>query len=236
MIDTHCHLLPGLDDGPVTVDEAVELASLLVRQGVEVVVCTPHLSRQHPVTRADARASLLTLQQALVRHRIDLRMVLAAEVTDVNAVSLDITALRELSVSGRFLIVEFNASATAWAVESVARRMVDLGLVPVIAHPERLGAYAREPEMIEGARALGALVQVVAPSLTGQWGETVARVAWELLAAGRADIVASDAHGVGRRSPCLDAARELVVGRLGTARWDELTAAAPARMLEGVDD
>jgi hypothetical protein len=100
MIDTHCHLLPGLDDGPATVDESVELAIEMVAQGVKSVVCTPHLSRQFPVPQERALEALEALQLELGRRRIDLPLTLAAEVSDVNAVTLDAAALRERSIGG----------------------------------------------------------------------------------------------------------------------------------------
>lgn len=233
MIDTHCHLLPGLDDGPATVGEAVELAAEMVAQGVTSVVCTPHLSRQFPVLQAQARASLEAFELELQRRRIDLSLTLAAEVSDVNAVTLDAAELRERSVGGRHLVVELAPLTTATAAELLTRRLTAMGFVPVIAHPERLESVAREPAAMDGVRTLGGLVQVMAPSLTGRWGDGVAQVAWQLVTTGRVDLVASDAHGADRRKCHLAEAGELVSRRRGQAYWDELTTAAPARLLAG---
>jgi len=235
MIDTHCHLLPGLDDGPATIDEAVELAIVMVAQGVKSVVCTPHLSRQFPVPQARALEALAALELELERRRIDLPLTLAAEVSDVNAVTLGAAALRERSIGGRHLVVELASTTTAPAAESLTRRLAAMGLAPVIAHPERLEAVGRDPASVDGVRALGGLVQVTASGLTGRWGESVAQVAWELLATGRVDLVASDAHGAHRRKCHLAEARELVCRRAGQACWDELTTTAPTRLLEGAD-
>lgn len=232
MIDTHCHLLPGLDDGPVTVEEALELAAAMVAQGVTHVVCTPHLSRQFPVSHRQALEALHVLEAALAHRGVELALTLAAEVTDVNAVTLDPAALRERSIGGRYLVVELAASSTAAAAELLVRRFDRMGLVPVFAHPERVPAFGRDPASVEGLRALGGLVQVMASSLTGRWGVGVEDAAWALLAAG-ADLVASDAHGATRRRCHLDEAREQVCDRMGGRYWDELTLVAPARLLAG---
>lgn len=233
MIDTHCHLLAGVDDGPATIDDSVELALALVAQGVESVVCTPHLSRAFPVTQARALEALAALELELGRRRIDLELTLAAEVSDVNAVTLGGAELRERSIAGRYLVVELSRTVTAAAAELLTRRLGAAGLLPVVSHPERLQIVRRDPGSLDGVRALGGLVQVMASSLTGRWGEAVGQTAWELLDTGRADLVASDAHGTLRRRCHLDEARELVCRRAGQACWDELTIAAPARVLGG---
>lgn len=233
MIDTHCHLLPGLDDGPATIDEAVELATVMVAQGVKSVVCTPHLSRQFPVPPARALEALEALELELARRHIDLPLTLAAEVSDVNAVTLGAAELRERSIGGRHLVVELGPTTTASAAELLTRRLTAMGLVPVIAHPERLEAFGREAASLDGVRGLGGLVQVMASSLTGRWGEAVAQVAWEFLATGRVDLIASDAHGAHSRKCHLAEAREMVCRRAGQACWNELTTAAPARLLGG---
>lgn len=233
MIDTHCHLLPGLDDGPATVEASLELARAMVVQGVTHAVCTPHLSRQFPVPAVQALAALQALDAALAREGVELALTLAAEVTDVNAVTLDAAVLRERSIAGRYIVVELAPSATAASAELLLRRLGVIGLVPVVAHPERVPAFGRDPASVDGLRALGGLVQVMASSLTGRWGAGVEAVAWELLAAGRADLVASDAHGTTRRRCHLGEAREHVCERLGVRYWDELTLAAPTRLLAG---
>lgn len=233
MIDTHCHLLPGLDDGPATVGESVELAAAMVAQGVTHAVCTPHLSRQFPVSVPQAREALQALEAALAPEGLGLALTLAAEVTDVNAVTLGAPDLRERSIGGRYLVVELAPSSTAAAAELLVRRLDAMGLVPVFAHPERVPSFGRDPGAVDGLRALGGLVQVMASSLTGRWGAGVEAVAWELLAAGSADLVASDAHGAARRRCHLDEAREQVWERMGDRYWDELTLVAPARLLAG---
>lgn len=231
MIDTHCHLLPGLDDGPDTVAASVELAVDMVAQGVIGAVCTPHLSRRYPVTREDASASLAALERELHGRGVDLPLTLAAEVSDANAVTLEIATLVERSIAGRYLVVELAAGSTAAGAELVVQRLTAAGLVPVLAHPERLPAFAGDAGAIDAVLGRGALVQVMASSLTGRWGEAVERSAWDLVASGRAALVASDAHGVRRRRCHLAEARDLVCHRLGSSRWDELTLAAPERLL-----
>lgn len=230
MIDTHCHLLPGVDDGPKTLEQAVALARELVGQGVDVVLCTPHWSSLFPSGHADARRACDALDAELRGRGISLRLELAAELSLAYAATQPAEALRLRSVHGRVL-VELVHDSLPNLVAAVVGRLAGDDLVPVFAHPERWQAAQRDTGILDTARSEGALLQVVAPSLTGRWGEPVREAAWALLREGRADLLGSDAHGTGRRGCELAAARGLVVERLGAACWERVAVTGPARLL-----
>jgi protein-tyrosine phosphatase len=233
LIDTHCHLLPGIDDGPKTVDEAVSLARDLVLQGVDIALCTPHWSRFFPTQHADISDARGALQEELQRLGIPLRLEISAELSAAFAATKPIDEVRQRSVTERWVIVELVEDELPNLVSTVLERLMTNGLFPVLAHPERWRVIHRDPKMLDQARSAGALVQVVAPSLTGRWGATVRAAAWDLVASERADLLASDAHDLDRRRCELDAARTLVTEHLGSARWDDLTIHAPRRLLAG---
>jgi protein-tyrosine phosphatase len=231
VIDTHCHLLPGLDDGPRTAADSLALARRLVEDGVSSVLCTPHYSRLFPTEHADAVASLAILDKGLADASIALQLRLAAEIGPAHAVSTPLDELQKRAVSGRYLIVEVLADSPAGLFETVADRLDEAGLVPIFAHPERCRAVQRHPMLIEDARLRGALVQVVAPSLIKRWGRGVASAAWGLLGAGWVDLLGSDAHGARRRGVHLREAVELVRARFGDGVADDLVRRNPARVL-----
>ena len=232
MIDTHCHILHGVDDGPATLEEAVELAVSMVGQGIRHAVCTPHLSRQFPTEPRAAKVAFAALAGELRSRGVALSLTLAAEVSEPNTAELGGSILRERAIGGRYLVVELEQASTGMTAEATVRRLRAARLVPVIAHPERLPAFQSETELAQQLRQQGALVQVVAPSLTGRWGEKVERAAWSLLSAGDVDLVASDAHGVRRRRCWMADAAEIVRRRLGTAAWRQVTEEGPAKLLE----
>jgi protein-tyrosine phosphatase len=235
MIDTHCHLLPGVDDGPASTDEAVALARELVAQGVETVVCTPHWSSRFPTRHEDAAAAHSVLEDALRREQVPLELVLAAELSDAVAVTRSVDEVRRRSIASRWVIVELVERSLPLHVEMVVRRLEAAGLGTVLAHPERCKAVQDDPGALDGARAAGALVQLVAPSLTGRAGRKVRKTAWLLADTGRVDLVGSDAHDTGKRRCELEAAGDLVAKELGPERWSALTREAPGRLLEGED-
>jgi protein-tyrosine phosphatase len=234
VIDTHCHLLPGIDDGPPTVDEAVALGWALASQGVELAVCTPHWSRAFPTSHARSVAARDVLADALLRAEIRLDLLVSAELSAVVAATEPLAEIRERSMAGRLVLVEMVGDSLPAHISAVTRRLASAGLTTVLAHPERCGAVQSDPRLLDHLREEGAYVQIVAPSLTGHRATREGDTAWELLDTGRADLIASDAHG-SRRRPCqLEAAEELVTNRFGPAAWRELTRDAPRRLLDGV--
>jgi protein-tyrosine phosphatase len=230
VIDTHCHLLPGIDDGPKKLEHAVALARELVAQGVETVLCTPHWSSMYPSDHADAERARDALDAELRRRDIPLRIELAAELSLAYAATQPAEQLRLRSVRSRVL-VELVPDSLPNLVAAVVERLAGEELAPVFAHPERWPAVQRDPTILDPARSDGALLQVVAPSLTGRWGDAVREAAWELLEEGRADLVGSDAHDTGRRGVELAAARGLVFDRLGAGCWERVAVSGPTRLL-----
>lgn len=231
MIDTHCHLLPGLDDGPSSLDGSLALARRLVEDGVSHVLCTPHYSRMFPTRHADAVEQFTALRRALAEASSPLEIELGAEVGPALAVSIPLDELRARSVGGRYLVVEVLPNSPGGFFDAVADRLEEAGLVPIFAHPERCRAVQRHPTLVEAARDRGALVQIVAPSLVRRWGRGVASSAWGLLGAGWVDLLGSDAHGARRRGVHLAEAVELVEKRFGAKVARDLVQRNPARVV-----
>lgn len=232
MIDTHCHLLPDLDDGPSTLRDAVALANKLVADGVRFVLCTPHYSRHFPTEHTHAENRLTELREALDRASVKLQMRLAAEIGPAFAVSSPLPELQRRSISDRYLLVEILPDSPGGVFDAVTDRLEEVGLAPIFAHPERCRAVQRHPTLVEGARERGALIQVVAPSLIRRWGRGVASAAWGLVGAGWVDLLGSDAHGAGRRGVHLAEAAELIEARFGTRTAEDLVVRNPTRVVE----
>jgi protein-tyrosine phosphatase len=232
LIDTHCHLLPRVDDGPRTDAESLRLARRLLEEGVTTVVCTPHFSEQVPTPSLVARERHDELRRELDVLGIELETTLAAEVSVGLALRTPLERLRTRAIAGRYLLVELVSDTPAPAARAVAGRLADAELVPIVAHPERCRAMQLDPTLLDEVREAGALVQVVAPSLAGHWGDEVWRAAWQLVETGRADLLASDAHRVSGSSPQLAAVATLVASRCGRERREELTETGPRRLLE----
>jgi protein-tyrosine phosphatase len=131
----------------------------------------------------------------------------------------------------RRVLVEVNRDTPAGFLELLLDRLGELELRLVLAHPERCPALHSQPHLIDHARSRGTLVQVVAPSLVGRWGETAAQAAWRLLESGRVDILASDAHRPSHSRFSLRQALPVLAQRLGATRLRMLTEDCPAAAL-----
>jgi protein-tyrosine phosphatase len=232
LIDTHCHLLPRLDDGPRTEEESLALARELSAQGVTRVLCTPHFSGMFPTVHAEAVERLRSLQPLLEAAGIRLETSLAAEIGPAAAVSEPLDELLERSVERRFAIIEVLADSPPASLAAIAERLGAAGLRTVFAHPERNRAVQRKPGLLDPLRSDGALVQIVAPSLVGRWGPETDAAAWRLIDTGRADLLASDAHGAFRRRPHLRRACARIAERLGEDFVYELTESRPRLLLD----
>ena len=234
MIDTHCHLLPGVDDGPATELDSIELARRLREQGVRRIVCTPHVSRRHQPAVALVRTRLEQLARSLHVLEIDVRLAAAGELSGSFVLASDPALLDPWRIGERHVLVEVARDVTPSFFEAVADALDRVGLAPVFAHPERSLLVRRDPRLLDSVRSGGALVQVVAPSLAAAPSSDVYRTAWAMLESGSADIVASDAHrAVGALR--LGGVLSLIDQRFGAEAREHLTAAVPRRVLGEAD-
>jgi protein-tyrosine phosphatase len=232
MIDLHCHLLPGIDDGPATMDETIAMARAAAADGSQVVVATPHVSWTFPRnTAAVISAKVDEVRAALSDAKIGLDIRMGAEVEVTRAVQLDDADLRSLRLGdGAWLLVEcpleaYSSSALAAAMRSLASRGHHL----VLAHPERSRAFQRDPDALKGLVADGMVTCITAAALSGRFGRTSRGFATALVRDGLAHVVASDAHDSARRSPRLRS--ELEAAGLGL-QAAVLAGATPAAILE----
>jgi protein-tyrosine phosphatase len=234
-IDTHVHLLPGIDDGPATLDESVDLARLLVEDRVGTAVATPHVRPDHPgVVPAELSGRCSALEEELQRAGVPLEVVAGGEVDLIWAGEASDEDLRLTTYGqrGRFVLVETPYSPLPRHFEQV---LFELQMrVPgiLLAHPERNPTFQQDPRRLDELVDGGILLQITASSLvTG--GSGSGRSARDLVKRRRAHVIASDAHGAERvaRSPL--AAGVEVAARLAPERAEWMVVDAPAAVLAG---
>lgn len=218
MIDLHAHLLPGLDDGPATMEGAVALARAAAADGIGTVVCTPHMDERRPITPARVRAGVEALTARLEREGIDLELRTGGEITlsFLPGMSDEDLAAASLGGGGRWILIELRGGG--WPL-GLADRLADLeirGFGVVFAHPERAEFVQRAPDRLHDLVGRGALMQLNAGSLTGENGPRARIAAAALLRGGLAHVIATDAHSADRRPPELRAGLEAAARELGT--------------------
>lgn len=208
MIDLHCHLLPGIDDGAADLDESVAMGRLAAAEGTTLIVATPHL-RQGRFWNA-GRATLEALA-AEVAQRLEgiVEVRLGGEIaahSESFEEMLELPGGDLLTLAGsRYVLVEVPWQPVAFDVMELVHELTVRDLVPILAHPERVRWLAEDPPLLAALRRAGALLQLTGASVTGELGSLPQRVSKSLLDAGMADLVASDGHSPAVRPPGLGA-------------------------------
>ncbi|HSK15619.1 MAG TPA: CpsB/CapC family capsule biosynthesis tyrosine phosphatase [Gaiellaceae bacterium] len=231
MIDLHSHILPGLDDGSRTVEDARALAHRAAADGVTAIAATPHVRPDYPTRPEEMERGVLRLREDFLEQGIDVEVLQGGEIDLGTLATLADDDLRRftLAQSGTYLLLEFPYAGWPAGLEETVYALGLRGLVPILAHPERNRAVQGNPTRLAEAVRLGALVQLTAASLDGRIGRSAERAAGRLLELGLAHVLASDAHTPEIREAGLGAAAEAVGGEL--ARF--LTVEAPAAIVAG---
>ncbi len=230
-IDIHCHLLPGLDDGPPTPEVAAHMCALALAAGTVAVIATPHANHRFAFDPEQAAARRSELEAGLERP---LRLFGGCEVEmscETLPAVLECPAAYTLAGS-RYLLVELMPAGLPPHLERVWGGLLDRGLVPVLAHPERHALLQARPERLASWVKRGLLVQLTADALTGRRGARVQGLAAELLRRRLVHFVASDGHDPLRRPPRLLEAYRAVHERLSPQLADRLFIHNPRAVLE----
>ena len=233
MIDLHCHLLPGLDDGSPDFATSLAMAKLAVADGITDIACTPHITPGvYDNSSATIRPLIETLVAMLDSEGIGLKLWMGADVHVAPDLVAKLGSGFVPTLAGsRYFLLEPPHQVVPQRLDELVRSLIQAGFVPLITHPERLGWIESHYEMIERMLKYGALVQLTAGSLTGGFGRRAQYWSERLLDKGLVDIVASDAHNITGRQPTLSAAVEVIAGRLGDAAAMELVLHRPAAIL-----
>jgi protein-tyrosine phosphatase len=191
VIDLHCHILPGLDDGSRDLDDSVGMARQGIADGIEVIAATPHIHPRHAVVIGELEERVAQVNAELARQRVDVRVVTGGEVSEPMLDQLDEDDLRRVSLGGGgWILVEPRPGPLSDHLELAVDALTRRGFRSLVAHPERhAGGDFRE--RMEGLVAAGALIQVTAALIADG---PAAPVMLELAALGLVHVLASDAH------------------------------------------
>jgi protein-tyrosine phosphatase len=233
VIDLHCHLLPGIDDGAADLSVSLQMARAFVEQGVTVVACTPHiLPGLYHNSGPAIRQATDDLQAVLNDEGIRLRVVPGADAHMTPDFVAGLRSGRVLSLAdSRYVLVEPPHHTAPPQLEDFFFNLVVAGYVPILTHPERLSWVPSRYETIKRLVQAGVLMQVTCGSLSGAFGRNPLYWANRMLDEGLVHILASDAHDAERRRPDLAAGFELAAKRVGPKEAQNLVLTRPAGIL-----
>ena len=233
MIDLHCHLLPGIDDGSPDLETSLEMARIAVADGIVTMACTPHIyPGVYDNTGDGIRLAIVRLQKALDTYRIPLKLVAGADAHVAPELPAKLRSGDAPSLAGsRYFLLEPPHHVAPPRFEDFVFNLLAGGFVPLITHPERLSWIEDHYKTFCALVDQGAWLQVTAGSLTGRFGSRPRYWGERLLDEGRVHVLATDSHGVKRRPPLLAEGREAAERRVGVEESWHLVRTRPAGIL-----
>ena len=198
MIDIHTHILPNIDDGADSLEEAYEMALMAVRSGVEALVATPHSNQGMGIMDHERRKqeqAFLDLEQVLLREKVPLKLYRGMEIwSSIDMVEKIQTGKLITLNETPYVLIEFAFDEEPWWIEAIIDELQGAGLVPILAHPERYFCVQEDPGLLSEWRMQGAQAQMNKGSILGRFGREIERTAEILLKKHLFTCIASDAH------------------------------------------
>lgn len=232
MVDIHCHILPGVDDGSRSWEMTAEMCRMAAEDGVTHIVATPHANHEFAYDRERYTEMLGELHDA-AHGKLAFTLGCDFHFSYENLQDALEHPRRYTIGDTQYLLIEFSDYAIPPSVQQDVFALRSRGIVPVITHPERNQLLLKKPEMVLSLVQQGCLVQVTGDAATGAWGKRSQSMIKWLLERDAVHVVASDAHDTVRRRPVLSQAREAIAKISGTETAEVLVAQNPMAIVEG---
>ena len=232
MVDIHCHILPGIDDGSDTWDTTAEMCRMAARDGITHIVATPHCDGLYEYDRAHFTDMLATLSEvAGGRTTFSIGCDFHLSGRNVEAAMDD---PRPFALGDtQYLMVEFDHHGIPSNASDLLRAILSRGMVPIVTHPERNAYLMKNLDVVQQYIQMGCLSQVTANAFTGFWGPKSKKAAEKLLKKKAIHIVATDAHDLKLRPPLLSEARTRIATIAGEDIAEALCTHNPAAVVAG---
>ena len=233
-IDIHCHILPGIDDGPGDIGESVEMARMAIDDGISTILATPHIldgaydntaekiKEAHGELLSSLPEGITLLYGADVRISPD--MIKKVERGDIPT----------LNGSG-YLLIELPHFVIPPSTDNLVFNLKQRGITPILTHPERHLLMSKNLTVLRSLRSVGAMIQITAQSITGGFGRDIRKASMLMLKEGLVDFVASDAHNSRKRPPQLSAAYREVEASFGGETARELFVLNQKQIVQAIE-
>lgn len=229
MIDLHCHILAGIDDGPPALQQSIAMARIAAADGISKIAATPHI--KNTLHSPDLiRKGAARLNAALAKLRIPVEIVPGAEVyAPIDPLLLDGYTINK----SRYILIEFPYTHLPKNAGSLLFKLAARGFRPIICHPERNPSVIRDPDLLLKLMDSNIRVQITAGSLSGSFGLREMECACYLLERGAVSFIATDAHSAKQRPPILSKGVKIAARIIGREKAMTLVTSNPAAVLAG---
>lgn len=196
MIDIHCHILPGVDDGAKHMSETLSMAKKAVEEGIDTIIATPHHKNgKYENSKAEIIQSVKDVNEELQKEGIHLSILPGQEPAIRGELIEDYENGKILTLAEtKYVFIELPSGYVPGYTEKLLYDVQMKGLIPIIVHPERNAGFIERPELLYQLIKNGALSQVTAASVTGHFGKKIKSFTHQLIEANLTHFVASDAH------------------------------------------
>jgi protein-tyrosine phosphatase len=232
MIDIHCHILPDVDDGARSWEMALAMCAMAREDGIEQIVATPHANDVYFYERSALQRLVDDLNQKLggcpsILLGCDFHF-------SYDNIEEAVETPSQFTIGGTpYMLVEFSDYSLPPTVDDNLAKLINLGLKPIVTHPERNPLIQRRPDRVLDWIRGGCLIQVTGNSLTGHWGKTAQNIAEWLLRNQAVHFLASDGHNITTRKPTLKRARQAAAVLVGEAVAEALVTLNPRAAING---
>lgn len=233
MIDIHCHLLYGVDDGAKSIEESIEMLKNAKSQNISKIILTPH--RRHGMFEYNMQTIEDHYNKLLpYGEKLGISLYLGTEYhVNSELVSSFKSGRCHTLADGKYILQEYSHDSEYSYVNKMTQEAILAGYVPVIAHVERYEFSHDNPNLVEELRNMGALIQINANAVLGIDGRGVKRLCKKLLKAGSVDVIASDSHNLTTRVNNMAKCYEYVCKKYDEQYAKLLFENNPERIIEG---
>lgn len=238
MIDIHCHILYGLDDGPQDLEQSMELIRELKKKGVEKIIASPHyISGDDYVPGCEEiREKVKLLQEEIDKEDLGIKVYSGMEVYASHDTVERIKNNEILSLNdSRYILIEFPMQMVPKYMSDLLFAMQLEGFTPIIAHPERYCSDYRKNKLLDNLVDKGVLLQINSESILGTHGKKAKKAAYHLLRKGKVHLVASDSHSTKRILSDIKKIEKIISDICGVENAERIMYVNPQRVLENED-
>lgn len=224
LVDIHCHILPGIDDGSKDWETSIKLARNAVKDGITHAVCTPHtLNGKYTNHKDDVIRLTENFQDMLDDAKIPLTVFPGQEVRISGDLpeALDNDDILFLDEAGQYMLLEFPSDDVPTYAKDMIFNIQQRGITPIVVHPERNSRILQEPQILQELIKQGCLVQITASSYAGTFGQKIEEMSRRFIEAGQCACFASDAHDLPKRQYEYGAALKKLDAEFGSRRVQE---------------
>lgn len=235
MIDIHCHILPGIDDGADNPDETIGMCRQALSEGVTAIFATPHLFQgTFPTDRKLILSVFEKTRNMLEEEGIPLRLYPGSDLHLVPDLPERFARGEGVTLNhGKYFLLELPSRVLPQNLNGIVFDLISNGYLPILTHPERNEPILRNPSILLQMLSAGALCQITAMSVTGEFGKESEWLSRALIEAGGVHFIASDAHSTGWRNPSLLPALRVAEGQIGQEQARRFVVGNPEAVLAG---